>query len=71
MYKWIPGNDEEADIKMTCSGTVTTYSKLGMITQQGYQSDVFHVVFANADECDIDEESLRRLLRSSGTLDGA
>ena len=70
MYKWFPGN-EEADIKTTCSGTVTTYSKLGTITQQGYQSNVFHVVFANADECDMDEESLRRLLCSSGTTDGA
>jgi len=41
------------------------------ITQQGYQSDIFHVVFANADECDMDEESLRHLLCSSGTSDGA
>jgi len=70
VYKWFPGN-EEADIKTTCSGTVTTYSKLGTITQQGYQSNVFHVVFANADECDMDEESLRRLLCLSGTLDAA
>jgi len=60
VYKWFPGN-EEVDIKTTCSGTVTTYSKLGTITPQGYQSDVFHIVFANADKCDIDEESLRRL----------
>ena len=70
MYKWFPGN-EEVDIKTTCSGTITTYSKLGTIAQQGYQSDVFDVVFANADECDMDEESLRRLLCLSGTLDGA
>jgi len=70
VYKWFPGN-EEADIKTTCSGTVATYGKLGIISQQGYQSDVFHVVYANADECDMDEESLRRLLCSSGTLNGA
>jgi len=69
VYKWFPAN-EEADIKTTWSGTVTTYSKLGTITQQVYHSDVFHV-FANADECDMHEESLRRLLCSSGTLDGA
>jgi len=70
VYKWFPGN-EEADTKTTCSGTVTTYSKLGTISPQGYQSDVFHVVFANTDECDLDEESRRRLLCSSGTMDGA
>jgi len=29
------------------------------------------VVFAEADDCDIDEESMRRLLCLSGTLDGA
>ena len=55
VYKWFPGN-EEADIKTTCTSTVTTYSKLGTITQLGHQSDIFHVVFANADECDMDEE---------------
>jgi len=43
------------------------YSKLGTITQQGYQSDVLHVVCADVDDCDVDEESLRRLLCSSGT----
>ena len=32
---------------------------------------MFHVVFAHADGCDTDEESLRRLLCSSGTMDGA
>jgi len=56
---------------MTCSGTVTTCSKLATITPQGHQSDVFHNVFTKADECDMDEKSLRRLLCSSGTLDGA
>jgi len=69
-YKWFPGT-EEADRKTTCSRTVTTYSKLETTTEQGYQSDEFHVVFANADECDMDGESLRRLLCSSGTMDGA
>ena len=69
-YKWFPGT-EETDRKTTCSDTVTTYSKLETTTEQGYQSDVFHVVLANADECDMDGESLRRLLCSSGTMDGA
>jgi len=50
---------------------VTTYSNLETITEQGYQSDVFHVVLANADHCDMDKESMRRLLCSSGTMDGA
>jgi len=67
--KWFPGN-EESDIKTTWSGTVTTYSELET-TEQGCQADVFHVVFAHADGCDTDEESLRRLLCSSGTMDGA
>ena len=70
LYKWFPGN-EEYDIKTTWSGTITTYSKLETITGQGYQSDVIHVLFADADECDMDEELLRRLLCSSGTMDGA
>ena len=70
VYKWFPGS-EEAGIKITCSGTVTTYSKLGIISPQGYQSDVFHVVFANTHECDMDEELLRCLLCSSGTMNGA
>jgi len=69
VYKWFPGN-EELDNKITWNGTVTTYSKLAIITEQGYQSDEFHVVFADADDCDTDEESMRRLLCSSGTLDG-
>ena len=54
VYKWFPAN-EEADMKMSCSSTVTTYSKLGAIVQQGYQSDVFHVVFATVDEWNMDE----------------
>jgi len=70
VYKWFPGN-EEADNKTTCSGFVTTYSKLETITEQGYQSDAFYVVFANSDHCDMDEESLRCLLCSSGTMDRA
>ena len=32
---------------------------------------MFHVVLAHADGSDTDEESLRRLLCSSGTMDGA
>ena len=70
VYKWFPGN-EELDNKITWNGTVTTYSKLAITTEQGFQSNKFHVVFANADDCDMDEESLRRLLCSSCTLDGA
>ena len=70
VYKWFPGNEEQGN-KITWNDMVTTYNKLAIITEQGYQSDKFHVVFANADDCDIDEESLRRLLCSSGTLDGA
>jgi len=70
VYKWFPGN-EGLDNKITRNGTVTTYSKLAIITEQGHQSDKFHVMFADADDCDMDEESMRRLLCSSGTLDGA
>ena len=55
VYKLIPGN-EESDNKTTWSGTVTTYSKLETIDEQDYQSTVFHVVFADTDECDIDDE---------------
>ena len=49
VYKWFPGN-EELDNKTTWSGTVTTCSKLKTIAEQGYQSDVSRVVFADADE---------------------
>jgi len=70
VYKWFPEN-EELDNKITRNGTVTTYSKLAIITEQGYQSNKFHVMFADADDCDMDEESMRRLLCSLGTLDGA
>jgi len=63
VYKWFTGN-EESEIKTTCGGTVTTYRKLETINEQGYQSNVFHFVFADVDECDMDEESLRRLLCS-------
>jgi len=69
VYKWFPGN-EELDNKITWNGTVTTYSKLTIITEKGYQSDKFHLMFADADDCDMDEESIKRLLCSSGTLDG-
>jgi len=41
VYKWFPGN-EEADIKTTCSGTVTTYCKLELITEQGDDDDCFY-----------------------------
>jgi len=70
VHKWFTGN-EELGKKTTWSGTVTTYSNLETITEQGYQSDVFHAVLADADERDMDEESLRRLLCSSDTMDGA
>ena len=70
VHKWFTGT-EELDKKTTWSGTVTTYSNLETITEQGYQSDVFHAVLADADERDMDEESLRRLLCSSDTMDGA
>ena len=52
---------------------MTTYSKLiiSVTTEQGYQSDEFHDMFADAHDSDVDEESMRRLLCSSGTLDGA
>ena len=49
---------------------MTTYSKVAITAEQGYHSDKFHVMFASADDCDMDEESMRRLLCSSGTLDG-
>jgi len=68
--RWFPGH-EKLDNKITWNGTVTTYSKFATITEQGHQSDEFHVMFANEDDCDMDEESMRRLLCSSGTLDGA
>jgi len=70
VYKWFPGN-EESDIKTTWRGMVTSYSKLQKLAGQGHQADVFHVVFADIGECDMNEESLRRLLCSSGTVDGA
>ena len=63
--------NEELDNKITWNGTVTTYSKLAILTEQGYQSDEFHDMFADAHDSDVDEESMRRLLCSSGTLDGA
>ena len=70
VYKWFPGN-EELDHKITWNAMVTSYSKLTILTEQGYQSDEFPVVFADADDCGMDEESMTYLLYSSGTLDGA
>jgi len=45
--------------------------KSAVFSNFGYRIDVFHVVFSDADECDMDEDMLRRLLRSSGTMDAA
>ena len=66
VHKWFTGNEKLDNIR----GTVTTYSNLEIITEQSYQSDVFHAVLADADERDMDEESLRRLFCSSYTMDG-
>jgi len=43
VYKWFPGNEEQGN-KITWNDMVTTYNKLAIITEQGYQSDKFHVV---------------------------
>ena len=70
VYKWSPGT-EDADIKTTCSGTVTTYSNWKQLLNKDISQTYFIVCLHMQMNVIIDEEWLRHLLCSSGTMDGA